>query len=484
MMIGLNRSAWVATLVVAAAGGGGPVGLFPGAQGFGELTTGGRAGSVYVVTNLNDSGAGSFRDAVGASNRIVVFAVGGYIDLLTPVSAKSNITILGQTAPGQGIGIEGQEVSFSDQANVIIQYMRFREGSGGGSTNASLNLGDLNGGMIDNVSAEFSQYDNIDAVGANGAANNITYQNDLVADPIKSQQLNLHEEGNQTTYLNNIFANGHGRTPLAKSNSQYVDNVVYDYGYGFTTGNSAGDFKYDILNNYFIAGPSTTDAADAFYQLDNNQSAYASGNLLDSSKNGTLNGSPVVPESNGNTIVALSSGYSPETQFLPTLATSNAYTFDTTHAGDSLQYDQVDQQIISQVESLGTQGEIYNEQDDDGLSNDGFGTITGGTAPTGSANDGIADTWAITHGLNPTDPTGQPSSTPWVTTWWRNTPSSLAMRTPVRPGAMPPATGPPVRGPGRRRVSTTTPSSVTADRSPLAPATQPAPFPLTSAARR
>jgi autotransporter-associated beta strand protein len=397
------------SMAVAAAGHNafGQLVAFPGAQGFGEFTTGGRTGSVYVVTNLNDSGPGSLRQGCSQANTIIVFAVSGYIDLQSAISAKSNITILGQTAPGEGIGVMGYETSFSDESNVIIQYMRFREGSTDPSEKASLNLGDLNGGIIDHVSAEFSQYDNIDAVGANSAADNITYQNDLIADPIKAQQLNLHEEGNQTTYLNNIFANNHGRNPLAKSNSQYVDNVSYDYGYAFTTGNSSGDFKYDIINNYFIAGPATTDAADAFYQLDQNQSAYASGNLVDGNKNGVLDGSPVVPESNGNTIVALNSEYSPETQFLPTLSATAAYTFDTAHAGDSLQYDQVDQQIISQVQSLGTQGTIYNEQSDDGLSNNGFGTIPAGSVTfVSSAGDDIPNTWATEHGLNPSSLAG------------------------------------------------------------------------------
>ena len=264
---------------------------FPGAVGFGDTTTAGRTGSVYVVTNLNDSGAGSFRDAVSQSNRIIVFAVGGYVTLQSAVSGASNLTILGQTAPGQGIGFMGFEVSFSDKSNVDLQYLRFREGSTDPSEKASLNLGDLNGGMIDHVSAEFSQYDNIDAVGANSAANNITYSNDLIADPIKAQQLNLHEEGNQTTYIDNLFANNHGRNPLAKSSDQYINNVSYNYGYAYTTGDSSGTFKYDIINNYFIAGPSTTSAGDAFYQLDSNQSAYSSGNLLDSNKNGVLDGS-------------------------------------------------------------------------------------------------------------------------------------------------------------------------------------------------
>ena len=84
---------------------------FPEAEGFGRHATGGRTGKVYHVTNLNDSGAGSFRDAVSASNRIVVFDVGGYIPLNTAVSAKSNLTIAGQTAPGGGIGFRGGEIS-------------------------------------------------------------------------------------------------------------------------------------------------------------------------------------------------------------------------------------------------------------------------------------------------------------------------------------------------------------------------------------
>ena len=80
---------------------------FPGAQGFGANATGGRSGTVYHVTTLADSGAGSFRDAVSVANRIVVFDVGGYITLSSEVPIQGNITIAGQTAPGGGIGIRG-----------------------------------------------------------------------------------------------------------------------------------------------------------------------------------------------------------------------------------------------------------------------------------------------------------------------------------------------------------------------------------------
>ena len=105
---------------------------FPGAQGWGRFATGGRNGSVYHVTNLNDSGSGSLRDAVSQANRIIVFDVAGVIRLTSGrIVFKNNLYVAGQTAPGEGITVYGDGVSFSGASNIIVRHMRFRMGKNG-----------------------------------------------------------------------------------------------------------------------------------------------------------------------------------------------------------------------------------------------------------------------------------------------------------------------------------------------------------------
>ena len=107
---------------------------FPGAEGGGKFATGGRGGKVYHVTNLNDSGTGSFRDAVSGSNRIVVFDVSGTIELKSDVVVKDNITVAGQTAPGgKGITLKNYKIGLGGD-NIILRFISSRPGERG--TNA------------------------------------------------------------------------------------------------------------------------------------------------------------------------------------------------------------------------------------------------------------------------------------------------------------------------------------------------------------
>ncbi len=371
----------------------GPALAFPGAVGVARMATGGRGGTVYHVTTLDDSGTGSFRDAVSAGPRIIVFDVGGYITLKTPISAKSNLTIAGQTAPGDGIGIMAGEVSFSGAKNVIARYIRFRQGDlDPDSTKSGINLLNTDTMIFDHVSIEFAQWNNIDAVGAS----NVTVQYSISADPI-GQQFAAHTETGPYTWYRNLFANAHNRCPLAKANTQYVDNVVYDFQAGYTAGNSAGVFSHDVINNYFIVGPATTSANNAFYQV-NAQLMYASGNLLDKSLDGTLNGAALdIP----GAATKLASPFSPDTASIPTSGAANAYSVVVAQAGASLHRDQVDTLVIADLTSLGKTGQLWTHQTATGLANSGYGTLQGGTPPVDSDDDGMPDTWETKYGLNP-----------------------------------------------------------------------------------
>ena len=389
---------------------------FPGAQGFGKNATGARNGTVYHVTNLNDSGAGSFRDAVSASNRFVVFDVGGYIQLQTAVSAKSNLTIAGQTAPGEGIGFRGGEISFANSSNIICRYIRVRPGSETTSTDDdALSLYLARNVIIDHSSFEFAPWNNIDGVSddwQNHPVTDITFQDSLIADPT-GQQFGAHTESvaSNWSWYGNIIANSHNRNPLAKANTVFVNNVLYNYSAGYTTHTST-TFNHDIVNNYFIFGPASTGTDNTWFQVDKNQSIYYAGNLKDKDLNGALSGSETTPYWYQGTGTVLARPWSTETTANASLDASSAARVAMSLAG-TLPRDAMDALIISQVMTLGkgTTGPgagtvgpdsgLYTSQAETGLANNGYGAIAGGTRPTDTDNDGMPDNWENANGSNP-----------------------------------------------------------------------------------
>lgn len=387
---------------------------FPGAVGFGKNVTGGRGGTVYHVTNLNDAGAGSFRDAVSASNRIIVFDVSGYIQLKSAVSAKGNITIAGQTAPGEGIALRGGKLSFGKQSNIIIRHLRVRPGSEVASKeDVGINLVDAHDVIVDHCTVEFAPWNNIGGVSTNSSVtpvNNVTFQNCLIANPTY-QQFGAHIESPNAnwTWAYNIFANSHNRNPLDKVNDIFINNVLYNCDAGYTTHTST-NFKHDIINNYFVYGPGSG-SNFPWYQIDKNQSIFYSGNLKDSNKDGILNGSTTTPYWYQGTGTVLSAAWSSETKNIPTYSAAAAFRYTSSFAG-TFPYDEMDRLVMSQIRTIGkgttgmeagTAGPnsgFYTTQTQTGLGNNGYGTIATGTKPTDTDGDGIPDFWEKTYGLN------------------------------------------------------------------------------------
>ncbi len=384
---------------------------FPGALGFGAYATGGRNGTVFHVTTLTDTyptiTPGSFRDAISHSSRTVVFDVGGTINLVAAISVNSNITIAGQTAPG-GICFNAGEMGFSDRSNIICRYIRIRPGSNTASTDDDcVGFSDTTNCILDHMSMEFGPWNNIDAV----TANNITVQNCIDANPIY-QQFGAHTENVGASYAwqYNIFANSHNRNPLAKINDTFINNLEYNNAAGYTTHTST-PFKHDIVNNYFIAGPAS--GGDfPWYQVDKNQSIYYTGNFYDSDKNGALNGSTTTPYWYQGVGTVLAAPWSSWTTVIPTMSPDLAYRFDMSTAG-AFPRDDVDSLLLSQIQTLGSGtsgtgvgtsgpgGGLYTSQAQTGLSNSGYGTDTGLTAPTDTDGDGMPDYWELAIGSNP-----------------------------------------------------------------------------------
>lgn len=206
----------------------------------------------------------------------------------------------------------------------------------------------------------------IDAVGVV----NLTVSNSIIAFPI-GQQFGAHIETGPSTFFGNLWVSAHNRQPLSKDDTQYINNVVYNYQAAYTAANTGGNFSHDIINNYFIAGPSTTSAGNRYYQMKANQKAYATGNYGDASLDGVLNGAQ---ENKIGDATVLSSPWASSSTGMVKWTAADAVTNVLASAG-AVPRDEVDALAVSQVKSYGTVGKIYGDQSSTGLSNGGYGTL-------------------------------------------------------------------------------------------------------------
>jgi pectate lyase len=342
---------------------------FPGAQGFGAAASGGRGGEVYHVTTLADSGAGSLRDAVSHGHRTIVFDVGGYIDLHSALHIGSDLTISGQTAPGDGIGTRGAEVSLSESHNVIIQYVRFRQGLAAHEEKKSaLNIHNGSNIILDHASIEWGRWDTLDMTGGS----DITIQYSIIGPGIAPQRFGSLCETDGVTFSHDLWINNHSRNPKSKGKVQFINNVVYNWQLdAYIVGASAGKNWHDIIGNYFIAGPETKHGP--FARGNANSQVYARDNFFDGDKDGTLNGKPIATSELGP-VTILKEPFATVPVEIDT--PEQAYQKIVATVGCSLHRDSVDARLIEDLTSLGKKGKIINSPDDMG----GFGELKGAVA--------------------------------------------------------------------------------------------------------
>lgn len=361
---------------------------FPGAVGFGAAVTGGRGGPVYHVTNLNDSGAGSFRDAVSQGPRIVVFDVGGYINLASPLSIKSNITVAGQTAPGEGVATRGYQVSLSNANNVIVRYMRFRHGLTPNQNRDGITINEGSNQIFDHVSVSWGRDENFSI----NSSTNITVQNSIISEGLDPHSCGGLIQSDGVTLFRNLYAHNKTRNPKVKGRNQFVNNVVYNWGSdAYIEGDSAGRSDANVVGNYFVKGPSTG-TAGPFTRGNLNFHIYASGNYYDADKDGTLDGRPTTVADLGNVVVEPAPFPFPA---ITAVSAAAAHQAVVDRAGASQRRDAIDRRLIADLTRQ--TGAIITDPAAVG----GFGSLAGGAAPADGDRDGMPDAWEVSNGLNP-----------------------------------------------------------------------------------
>ncbi|KAH7064112.1 pectate lyase-like protein [Paraphoma chrysanthemicola] len=363
---------------------------FPGAEGFGRNAVGGRNGKVYVVTNLSDSGAGSLRDAVSQPDRIVVFKVGGLIKLTDRLVVSKRISILGQTAPGDGITVYGNGWSFSNADDAIVRYIRIRMGKSGASGKDGITIAEGSNMIFDHVSVSWGRDETFSISGSE--VGNITIQNSIIAQGLETHScggLMQTNVGNGISLFRNLYIDNKTRNPKVKGTNDFTNNVIYNWGGGggYIAGDSEGASEAHIIGNYFISGPSTS--VTAFTRGNANFKAYVEANFYDSDKNGALSGSQLGASSSNYGGLAIQTAKYAFPAPAKILSAAAALTLAEKSVGASKVRDAVDKRLITELQSYGKTGQLISDENASPMN--GPGTIAGGTAWVDANGNGIPD---------------------------------------------------------------------------------------------
>lgn len=413
---------------------------FPGAEGFGKFASGGRGGTIFIVTNLNDKGPGSFREGAEAKGkRIIVFAVSGTIHLETKLSIKADVTIAGHSAPGDGICLADQPVSLGGN-NIIVRYLRFRMGDkyqsqagmvdGSGGDDAFGGTGRKNI-IIDHCSMSWST----DEVFSIYAGDSTTVQWNIISEPLNysyhfekgDKDWEHHGYGGiwgglHLTAHHNLFAHCNNRNPrfngirhTATEFADYRNNVIYNWGGNNIYAGEGGN--YNIINNYFKYGPNTSNSVK--YRICNpgrNETIgfgkwYVDGNYVDEAPDVTANNWKGVHMGNGGTeedkIQTVQNIMFRTEVRTPTQSATDAYDDVLKFAGASYHRDTLDQRIVNDVKKrngnfIDVQGGFPHGTEYEKTVN-AWPALKAVPAPIDTDKDGMPDAWEKKNGLDPAD---------------------------------------------------------------------------------
>jgi hypothetical protein len=438
---------------------------FPGAEGGGMYTFGGRGGNVYVVTSLEDRGPGTLREACEKGGaRIVVFNVSGIIKIISPLIIRAPyITIAGQTAPGDGICVAGESVWINTH-DVIIRHMRFRRGETFvGRRDDAIGGNPVGNIMIDHVSATWgldenmSMYRHMYSPGAGypdekKGTVNITIQNSLFGEALDTYNHAFGSTlgGENCSFMRNMWANNAGRNPSIGWNGifNFVNNVVFNW---YNRSTDGGDYtaNYNIINNFYKPGPVTNLAEPISYRILKPESgrsklpymvygrAYVNGNVINNNEKVTKNnwdGGIQIENKKGELMAydeakpffekMKSDKPFPMPWFNKLMTAEESYDFVLKNVGATLPIrDKVDERIVRTVKTgvpeyaKGLEKKEFYQFQHRRLPADSYkqGIITDisqvggypeykGKPYVDTDKDGIPDIWEKKHGLNPNDP--------------------------------------------------------------------------------
>ena len=374
---------------------------FPEAQGWGRYATGGRTGSVYHVTNLNDSGTGSLRDAVSQPNRIVVFDVSGVIRIASRIVFKNNLYVAGQTAPGEGITVYGDGVSFSGADNIIVRYMRFRMGAVGTKDKDAGGIANGQNMIFDHCSFSWGQDENFSVNWDNKgtAPQNITLMNCIVGQGLMTHSAGGLMQADNISLYRILLVDNSTRNFKVKGTNQYVNNLVYNwknaaYNMG---GDSEGQSYANIESNLFINGPAV--GGNCLTGGNANFHFYGTDNWQDSNRDGVYNPEVFTGDGGGD---RQATPY--DYPALEKWAANDLVEKLLPDVGASLPYrDLADCYMIDEVLSFGKKGNLITNENELPVGVPTSWSWFKGEKLADSDNDGMPDTWENAHGLKPND---------------------------------------------------------------------------------